>query len=158
MCERGCSGDQKDIRGPVQEPGQGDLHRRSLKGRCCGIEGRRLQWRESSQRKEWHIGYALAGEVGDKAVIASLGHVVQVLHADNRGDGASLSKLLGADVAQSKVANQSLAFEFREHGEGLGNRLFSRGIDPSDTKIDDVEGVYAEVAQVVMDAIGQFLA
>ncbi len=55
------------------------------------------------------------------------------------------------------MANQSLALEFGQHGQRLFDRSFRWPHHSSDAKIDDVERVESEIAQIVMNGIDQFL-
>ena len=80
----------------------------SLQGRCYCVERRRLQWGESSEREERHIGYALPGEVVDEGIVAPVREVVEVLHADYLRDGLGLYQLRRSDVTQTEMTNQSL--------------------------------------------------
>src|ERR1700683_2085418 len=109
MRERRRAGDEEDVGRALEEPSQGDLHRSRLQGRGDLIELGRLQGRESSQGEERNVGDALPGEGVEEGVNFSIGHVVEILDANDVGDFLRLLKLLWSDVAKTEVANQSLA-------------------------------------------------
>ena len=46
-------------------------------------QGRRLQRVESAERKERHIGDAVAGKIVDQGIVAAMRQIVLVLHADD---------------------------------------------------------------------------
>ena len=55
--------------------------------RCGDVgQGRRLQRREPAERKERHIGDAVAGKIVDQRVVGAMRQIVLVLHADDLGD------------------------------------------------------------------------
>lgn len=66
--------------------------------------------------------------------------------------------LLGGDVAQSDMTHQTLSLQVREHGERRFERPF-RGVMYVEhrSQIDDVEYIHAEIAEIVVDRLGQFL-
>jgi hypothetical protein len=51
-------------------------------------------------------------EVIDEVIIVPVRDVVQVLHADYLCNSLGLSQLLGADVTQTEMTNQSFTLEF----------------------------------------------
>src|ERR1035437_9762791 len=87
----------------------------------------------------------------------SVRHVIEVLHTDDLGNGPSLRKLLGRYIAQAKMANQSLAFEFGEHGWRFFDGSLRWPHDDSYPEIDDIQSVESEIPQVVMNAVDQIL-
>ena len=158
MLDRGCAGDQQNVGRAMKKPGECDLHGSGLQRRRDCVERRGLQGSESSQREERHIGDALGCEVVDEGVIAALGDVVEILHADDLGDRLRLCQLRGSDVAEAEMANQALMLEFGKHGQRRFDGSFGWRRDSSDAKVDDVERVEPEVAEIVMHTIDEFLA
>src|ERR1051325_3291075 len=114
-----CAGDQQDIGRALKQPGECYLQRRSIENPGGCVEGRRLQRREASQRKERHIGYASTCKVVDKAIVMPVRHVVEVLYADNFGNRLRLGQLIAIDVAQTEMTDQSLTLQLRKHSERL---------------------------------------
>src|SRR5438270_6336365 len=111
MGERGCAWDEQDVGRALEQPGERDLHGCCFQRCGYGIQLRRLQWRESAEREEGHVGNALLREVVEEGVICAMGDVVEVLHADDLGDGLRLRELLGSDVAETEMTNEALTFE-----------------------------------------------
>jgi hypothetical protein len=60
-----------------------------------------------------------ARTIVDELFVAALGHVVEVLNADNLGDGLRLGQLPGRDCAEADVVNETLVLEFSERGVGV---------------------------------------
>jgi len=58
----------------------------------------------------------LNSEVIDEGIVLPLRHVVEILDTNYLGNALSFSELLGSDVAHTDMADESLAFEFDEHG------------------------------------------
>src|SRR5579862_8543029 len=94
---------------------------------------------ESSQREERHIGDALLREMIDDAVIVSLRHVVEILHANDLRNLLALSQLPGTDVAKAEMTNEPLLLELRQHGQGFFDGFVGWRHDSSDPEVDDVE-------------------
>src|SRR5262249_43211217 len=67
--DRRGAGDQKDVRRATQQPGERDLHRRGVEAGGDIGQGGRLQRAEAADRKERHIGDALAGKLVDQGII-----------------------------------------------------------------------------------------
>ena len=88
----------------------------------------------------------------------SLGHVVEVLYADDVCDGLCLSHLLGGDSAESNMPDQALLFEFDERGERLLKGFVHWTGQTAKAKIDHVERIKAKIPQVVVHGIDNFLA
>ena len=70
---------------------------------------RRLQRSEAAERKERHIGDAVAGQIVDQGVVGAMRQIVMVLHADDLADPAPFRDLRRRDIAQPDVAHQALA-------------------------------------------------
>ena len=68
-----------------------------------------------------------------------------------------LRHLLGADVAQTEVANQALMLEFGKRGQWLFDRTLRRAGKSSDSQVDHIENFEPEVAKVVVDGVSQLL-
>ena len=83
-----------------------------------------MERRKPSEREKWDVGYFLLSKVIDEAVVYAMGHVVQVLHADNRSYRPGLGELLRADIAETQMTNQALTLELGQRGELLFNRYF----------------------------------
>ena len=139
MVKRRGAGNQQNIGRALEQPGQGYLHRRDLKSGGDLIEHRRLQWREASQGEEWNVGDALPGERIDEGIILAIGYIVEILDADDLGDFLSLRELLGSDVAEADVTNQTLALHVHELAERLYDRAFRRLQLAADAQVDDFE-------------------
>ena len=57
----------------------------------------------------------------DKRIIVSVRNVVEVLDADDIGDGLRVLQLGRRDVAQTDMADYSLALEFDEYRQRFGS-------------------------------------
>ena len=93
MADRRCAGNEKNVGGALKQPRQSDLRRRRPHGCCSRVERCRLERREASEREIRHVGNALDGQIIDESFVAALGHVVEILNADNLRDGLRLSEL-----------------------------------------------------------------
>ncbi len=151
------SGDEQDVGGTMQQPGEGDLQGGSVDRGCCLIEFCGLQGGEAAEGEEGDVGDAAFCEVVDEGVVASVGEVVEILHADNFGDFGGFGELVGGDVADSDVADEALFFELDEGGEWLFDGELGWTGGAADAEIDDIEGIYCQVAQVIVGALGQAL-
>lgn len=62
------AGNQQEIGGALQEPGEGNLHGRRLQ--CSGgcRQDRRVERREPAQREEWDVVDVLTGEFSGWAI------------------------------------------------------------------------------------------
>ena len=77
--------------------------------------------------------------------------IVLVLDADDRREGSALRHLPRRYVAQPNPADEALSLEIGEDGERRLDGAFGRSMHVEhDAQVDHVEGVDAEVAQVVM--------
>jgi hypothetical protein len=103
------------------------------------------------------IGYALHHEFTDEAVVVSVCQVVQVLHTDYLCDCLSLRQLLGTDVAQTEMPDQSLTLEFGKHGQRFFDGSLRWRHHFSNPKIDDIQRVESQISEIVMNAVDQFL-
>lgn len=84
-------------------------------------------------------------------------HVVGILDAHYLCNALSLSQLLGSNVAQTDVTDQSLTLELGEHGQRFLNGSSRRFDHCANPKIDDIKTVNTEVSKVVMNAIDKLL-
>ncbi len=116
-----------------------------------------MQRREASQREERYIAYALRCKVFDEDIIAPLGHVVEILHADYLRNCLGLGQLLRTNVTQAQVTNESLLLEFGEHGQRFRDGSLGWPHDSSNPKIDDIQFVETEVSEIVVNAVDQLL-
>lgn len=98
-------GDQKNIGRTTKQPRERDLHGRGAEALSDVGQGRRLQRIEPAERKERHIGDAVAGQFVDQGIVVPMRQIVLVLHADDLGDPTSFRHLLGRDVAQPDVTH-----------------------------------------------------
>src|ERR1700756_3953522 len=153
MLDGRCSWDQQNIGRALEKPGKRNLHWCGLKRRCGCVKRGRLQGSEASEREKRNIRYPLRGQVIDESIVVPLGHVVEILHADNLCYGLRFGQLLGRNVAQTDMPDQSLTLEFGEHGQRLFDRFLPRFRESADPKIDNVEMVEAEISKVVMNGI-----
>jgi len=92
-----------------------------------------------------------------KAIIVPVRHIVQILHADYLCNLLSLRQLLGTDVAQAEMTNQSLPLSSAARSAVL-QWIPRWPRDSSNPKIDDIQGVESQISKVVMNAIDQLLA
>src|ERR1700722_4035462 len=141
----------------MQQPRKRNLHWCCIEGCCNRVELRRLQWSEPAQREERHISDALLREIINKAIVTSLGYVVQVLHADDVRNFLRLGQLFGTHIAQPEMANQSLTLELGEHCQRFFNGSVRWSHHSAHAQVDGIELVEPKVAQVVMSCIDQFL-
>src|SRR5262245_22785572 len=157
ICGRGA-GDQQNVGRTLKKPGKRDLHRSGFEG--CGylVELRRLQWGESTQGEERNVSDALPCESIDESIVSALCHVVEVLDANDLSDFLSFLELPGSDVAQTDVANQSLALQIGERHKRLLDRSFQWLRNSTYAQVDDVEAIDTKIPKVVMRAVDQLLA
>ena len=78
------------------------------------------------------------------------GQVVEVLHGDHGCDGLRLGELGVRRLAQAEVADQALLLQLGQGAERLGDGLLA-GAVRRQAQVDDVEGVHAEVLEVLAD-------
>ena len=69
-----------------------------------------------------------------------------------------LRQLPWSHIAQSEMTDESLALEFGEHRQRLFDGSLRRSQNLADAQIDDVESVQAEVSEIVMCRVDEFLA
>jgi len=81
----------------------------------------------------------LPGEVFDEVVIVSVRDVIKVLHTDYLCNSLTLSQLLGTDITQTDVTNQSLTLEFGEHGQRLFNGSLHWSHNSANSQINNVQ-------------------
>ena len=111
------------------------------------------------QREIGHVRDALGGQRINQAVVMAAGDIIQVLHAHDRSDPTAFRNLRGGDVAETEVADQALLLQLGEHRKRRFNRSFGGRMDiKHGPEVDDVQHLEAEVAQVVMDGLGEFFA
>ena len=139
----------------VQQPCQGDLHRRGPEPARDGRQRGRLERREPAEREERHVGDALPGQVVDERVVLAVGQVVEVLDAHDLGDRLRLGHLGGRDVAQADVADQPLTLQVGQDLDLIRDRPLRRLEHPADAEIHDVERVEAEILEVIVNARDQ---
>ena len=106
-----------------------DLHRRRAETPRDVGQDRRLQRRKPAEREERHVGDSVARELVDQRVVGPVRDVVEVLHADDLADLASLGDLRRRDVAQADVAHQTLALELGQHGQRRLDRSLDRAVN-----------------------------
>ena len=91
-------------------------------------------------------------------IVGALGQIVEVLYADDICDRAALGDLAARDVAQSDMTHEALMLEFRKGGQRRLDRALRRLIRVEhDAKIDDIEHVELQVAQIVMHGLLQLV-
>ena len=74
-----------------------------------------------------------------------------VLHADHVGDPARLLELRGGHVAEAEVADEPLPLQVGQGLELGADRGLARVMDGADpAQVDDVQGLDAEVAKIVV--------
>ena len=89
---------ENDIGRATKHPTERDLHRRSAKTRGSGRQGRRLQRIETAERKERHIGRAVACQIVDQRVVVAVRQVVIILHANDLANLASFRICVGVTL------------------------------------------------------------
>jgi len=108
---------------------------------------------------EGQVHFGIERRVVDQGVVVALGQVVVVLHAHDPGKGLGLGHLGGGDVAQAEMADQALALEVGQHGDLLGDGTFLGAVARAhDAVVHDIQGVQAQMAEIVVDAVDQFKA
>jgi hypothetical protein len=117
MRDRRGARDQQDIRGPTQQPSEGDLHGRGAKtlgdiGQC-----RRLKRSEPAQRKIRHVRYSGGGKRIDQSVVAPMRQIVVVLYAHDLADAARFRDLRSRDIAHPDMTHEAFVLEFCKSGE-----------------------------------------
>src|SRR6202008_2490731 len=112
----------------------------------------RLQRRESSQREKRDVRSPLLREDVDEGVVLTLGHVIEVLDADDLRDSLPVSELPGSHVAETDMPNQPLSLQFRKHPQRFRDRSFRWVHNSTHPKISDSEPVVAEIPKIVMDS------
>jgi len=100
----------------------------------------------------------LVCEVVNEAVIAAVGEIVKVLDTDDFGKGLSLGELLWRHGAEANVANEPLPLEFNEHLQWFRDGAGLWSGKTAHPEIDDIEGIEAEIAQIVLDALDQIFS
>ena len=110
------------------------------------------------QRKVGYISYPFRRESFDELVVSPLGYVIEILDADNLRHGLRLVELPGGDSAQADMPNQSLLLQFGERRERLFKGLIGWSGQAPEAKIDHVERIKLEIAQVVVHSVNDFLA
>lgn len=94
--------------GAVQEPSQSYLSLGyTLVGGNPGEYASRSCERSPSQRKPRQEGNALTFAFRQKLIMATIDHVVAVLHRDDPGDSLCSVKFVDTDVRQTDVANEA---------------------------------------------------
>ena len=106
-----------------------------------------LQRGEAAEREVGHVGDALRGQGVDQLVVAPVGEVVEVLHADDRRDRLRLGDLLGGHGADAEVPDQSLLLQLGQHARTVRRSSRLGAVHTADAQVDDVERVQAEVAR-----------
>lgn len=89
------AGDEEDVGGVLQEPGQGDGHGGGFEGGCGVRERGGLERGEAAEWEVRDVGDALGIEGVDEAVVFAVGEVVVVLHADDLAMGRASSNWAG---------------------------------------------------------------
>ena len=141
----------------MEEPGKRDLHGCGVELGCDGGECVGLERGETAQREEGDVGYSGGGELLDECVVVALDDVVVVLHANDGGEGAGLLDLCCDDVADADMADESLLLEFGEGGDLLLNGTVAWAVAlAEEAHVDDVEGIEAEVAEIVVHGRDEF--
>ena len=122
VVDRRRARDEQDVRRALQQPRQGDGHGGRAEAGGDGAEGVGLQRGEPTEGEVGHVGDALGGQRVDQRVVDPVGDVVEVLHADDRGDRLRLGDLVGVDGADAEVADEPLLLQLGERAERLGDR------------------------------------
>src|ERR1700723_4484451 len=120
MMERRCPGDHKDVRRAVEQPRQGNLHRRGIEARRRFRQDPRLQWTEPAKGKERNVRDAVTSKVRDQRIVGPMRQVAMILDADDGDDPPRLRDLRRRDVAQPGSITQAYLLPF---GQGGGWRL-----------------------------------
>jgi hypothetical protein len=76
MLDGRCSGDDQDIVRPLEKPGKRNLHGRGTEARGDVRQGRRLEWSEAAEWKEWHVGNPVTTKISYERIIGSMCEVV----------------------------------------------------------------------------------
>lgn len=82
--------------------------------------------------------------------------IVMILHADNLAYPATLRGLRGCDIAQPDVTHETLTLEVGQNAERRFDRPFGRSMRVEHAaKIDHVEHIEDEIAEVIVDRLGE---
>ena len=101
-------------------------------------EGGGLERPKPAEREKRYIGDPIVGQAVDQPIVASIGQVVAVLHADDVADPPSGRDLGWSHVAQSDVSHESLPLQVREDGESRVDQLAGTiSVVENVAKIDD---------------------
>src|SRR6185312_9555013 len=101
---------------------------------------------------------AVAGQIVDQRVVVPMRQIVVVLHADDVAYFAAFGDLRRRHVAQSNVTDQALALKVGEYSELRFDRAFGGAVHVEHAaKVDDIEHVEPEIAQVVVHRLREFL-
>ena len=93
----------------------------------------------------------------DERIVPAVGDVVEVLDAHHRSDRLRLGNLLAADIAYSKVLNQTRSLHFREHAERFRDRAWRRRVQATNPQIDHIKDAEPEVCEVVINSFPEFV-
>ena len=99
----------------------------------------------------------MRGQVVDESIVVPVRHIVEILHANDLCHGLRFGQLLGRNVAQTDVTDQSLTLEFDEFSQRFRDRSFRRFREPSNSEIHHVESVQAKISKIVVHAVNEFL-
>src|ERR1035437_583402 len=159
MLDRRCSRNHQDIRRPLEQPRKRNLHGRGTKARGDVRQGRRLEWSEPAEWKEWHVGDAVASKIGYEYIIRPMCEVVLVLYADDRSDLSGFIDLLGRDIAKPDMTHQTFLLKFRQNRERCLDRSLSGFMNAKHTaQVDHIDHIQPQIAEVVVNRCGQLLA
>ena len=82
--------------------------------------------------------------------------IVLVLHANDLADPTRFGELRRRDIAQPDVAHETPLLEFGQDGQRRFDRSFCRAVRiEHDAKVDEVQHVEPEVAQIVVHRLAQ---
>ena len=99
----------------------------ALRDAATSFERRGLQRSEAAEREERDVGDALRGEVVDEGVVRAMGDVVEVLDADDFGDGLRLGQLRGLTLLRPRWRMRPCCLSSARTVSGCFDRGIGRG-------------------------------
>jgi hypothetical protein len=159
MHHRRRASDKENIWCASKQPGNGDLRGcRAEPLRHVGQGGRLELRKAAAEWKERDVRDSIMSQDVNQRIVGSICQVVLVLDAHDLADSSSRRELLWRHAAQPDISDQSLALEVGERGETCFDRVRGSLVDVEHVaKVDDVENIDAQVAEVVVDRGDQLL-
>ena len=151
------AGDGQHVGALVQRPGQSDLGGGRVVGAGDGEHSRLWSvgapavatWLPAIEKNGTNA-MRCSPQLSSSASARVMADAVPVLDADHRRDGLGLGEVVGLDVGEAQVADESGLAQVGQCAEVLGD-----GVRADDAQVHHVEVVAAELAQVLLDLAAQ---